>query len=64
MKKGAYKFEESSRAYMGGSSGSKGKGKFNDIINTKVTLKRKSSVGTHWGKWVEDRFDKKNCECV
>lgn len=35
MKRGAYKFEERSQSYMGGFSGSKGKGKFNDIINTK-----------------------------
>ena len=58
---------------MGGFSGSKGKGKFNDIINTKkVKLKEeympigwKSSVGRHWGKGVEDRFDKKKLQvCI
>ena len=55
MKRGAYKFEVRSQSYMGGFSGSKGKGKFNDIINTKkVKLKEeympigwKSSVGRH-----------------
>lgn len=45
---------------MRGFRGSKGKGKFNDIINTKVKLKEqympigwKSSVGRHWGKSVD-----------
>lgn len=39
LKGGAYKFEESSWASIGGFIESKGKGKFNDIINTKVKLK-------------------------
>lgn len=72
MKRGAYKFEERSQSYMGGFSGSKGKRKFNDIINTKkVKLKEeympigwKSSVGWHWGKGLATDLIKKIYEWV